>query len=141
MQIVAIDCRVRPLAARIFGTMPHETPLACLVNDSMTSRFHRWLGHSGQRYTATIYPIDHARPAVGLPDLGPAVLMAVTRHGIGRDVIGLVAIERDSDWAHAAVHLHSGADEWHVHLLAPDRTARAAVVADLKTAQQMAIVA
>jgi hypothetical protein len=141
MQIVDIECRVRSFTANGFGAAALGASLACLRDDAMTVRFHRWLGRSGERYTATVYPIDHAEPAAGLPDLGPAVLIAVARHNEGRDVIGLMAIERDSDWTHAAVQMHAGADEWHVHLLAPDRAARASVVVDLKTSKRLASVA
>ncbi|WP_158808867.1 hypothetical protein [Beijerinckia sp. L45] len=140
MQIVDVEFRVRSLAGFV-GTTVREAPLASLLDDAMAVRFHRWHGRSGQRYTATVYSIDHDDPASGLPDLGPAVLIAVARHGARRAMVGLVTIERDSDWAHAVARLHPGADEWHVHLLAPDRAARAAVLADLGTSQRVASVA
>ena len=138
MQILDSDIRVRSLAS---AAAICDAPLACLLADAMAGQFHRWHGRSGARYTTSIYKIDHDAPDAGLPDLGPAVLIAVARHGAGRDIIGLMAIERDSGWAHAVARLHPGADEWHVHLLASDRAARAAVVADLGASLRMASVA
>lgn len=108
-----------------------EEPLACLRDQAIAGRFHAWHGRSGRRYLATVYVIDHACPTAGLPDLGPAVLMAVSRQGGLRTVTSVVAVERGSEWARAVARLHGGADEWHVHLLAPDRAARAAALADL----------
>ena len=140
MQILDADFRVRSLAAFV-GTMVCEAPLACLLEDAMAQRFHRWRGRSGTKYTATVYSIDHDDPLAALPNLGPAILMAVARNGAARDIVGLVAIERDSDWSHAVQRLQAGANEWHVHLLAPDRATRAAVLADLGTSQRMAVVA
>jgi hypothetical protein len=143
MQVVDRVAGVRSIAIGVNpGAMGwREAPLACLRGDAMTARFHRWHGRSGARYVATVYPIDHRDPMAGLPDLGPAVLIAVARHGAVRDMVGLVAIERDSDWAKAVARLHPGADEWHVHLLARDRSARAAALADLGFSQRLAIVA
>ena len=143
MQVVEGLVGVRTIGA---GASPgamgrREAPLACLLGDSMAARFHRWHGQSGARYVATVYTIDHRDPMAGLPDLGPAVLIAVARRGALRDMVGLVAVERESDWAKAVARLHPGADEWHVHLLGQDRSARAAVLADLGFSQRLAIVA
>ena len=117
-----------------------EAPLA-ILGAGVLPRFHAWFGWSGTRYVASIFPVDHQRPASGLPDLGPAVLFAVRRRDDGRRVMtGLQAIERDSDWARAATRLHADAGEWHVHLLAGDRAARSAVVGDFD-AERLAVVA
>ena len=118
-----------------------ERPLACLQGDVMTARVHAWHGRSGRRYLVTVYPVDHDDPAVALPDLGQAVLIAVARHGAARVPLGMVAIERASDWSRAVTRLHAGVDEWHVHLLASDRAARGAVLADLGAEQRIADVA
>lgn len=67
--------------------------------------------------------------------------MAVSHGHRGRAIIGALVIERASDWARAVARLHARADEWHVHLLADDRTARAAVLADLQAMPDLAIVA
>lgn len=142
MQVVDVEFRVRSISpGALLRSRRREAPLACLHDDAMAVRFHRWYGTSGTRYVATVYPIDHSDPLAGLPDLGPAILIVVARHGAARDMVGLVAIERDSDWMRATALLHPGADEWHVHLLAPDRAARAAVLADLGFSQRLAIVA
>ncbi len=118
-----------------------EEPLACLREQAIAGRFHAWHGRSSRRYLATIYHIDHEDPAACLPDLGPAVLLAVSRRAGARTIVGSMAVERGSDWAQAVARLHGRADEWHVHLLAPDRAARAAVLADLHGGADLAIVA
>ena len=114
------------------GRDPHrEHPLACLREGVMASRFHAWHGRSGERYLATVYPIDPNDPADCLPDLGPAVLLAVARRGTARVIVDALVVERGSDWTRAVTWMHPDADEWHVHLLAADRSARNAVLADL----------
>ena len=118
-----------------------EEPLACLRDQAITGRFHAWHGRSGRRYLATVYPIDHNEPAASLPDLGPAVLMAVSHGHSGRAITGALVIERSSEWIRAVARLHARADEWHVHLLAADRAARTAVLADLRALPDLAIVA
>jgi hypothetical protein len=143
MQILDNGVRLRSVGAGagLVSSLRRDASLACLQDDAMLTRFHRWYGRSGTRYVTTVYAIDHDEPAAGLPDLGAAILIAVARRGAGRDIVGLVAVERDSDWARATARLHPGADEWHVHLLAADRLTRGAVVADLGVTQQVAVVA
>ncbi len=121
-----------------------EAPLVGLGHP-FAGRFHAWYGRARQRYVTSVFQIDPAAPAAGLPDLGAAVLIAVKRDGGGRTITGLVAIERLSDWARAVVSLYDEAaskpDEWHVHLIAPDRAARAAMIADLEADRRRAVVA
>ncbi len=119
-----------------------EETLACLRGQDLAGRFHAWRGRSGQRYLTTVYDIDRGDPAAGLPDLGPAVLMAVVRRQTGtRAIEAAVVVERGSDWTGAVRRLQHRADEWHVHLLAEDRTARLAACDDLHGAPGLAIVA
>ena len=121
-----------------------NSALLCL-DDTLSGRFHAWHGRSGRRYVASVYQLDHAAPGRDLPDLGEAVLIAVERRESMRAILGLVSIERQSDWSRAIMTFHDLArrkpNEWHVHLLARDRTARAAVVADLGSVRRLAIVA
>ena len=119
-----------------------EAALACLLGQDLAGRFHAWCGRSGRRYLTTIYDIDRSDPAANLPDLGPAVLMAVTRDQTGTRAIAAAAVvERGSDWTGAVARLQDRADEWHVHLLAEDRSARVAARDDLYGAPELAIVA
>ena len=118
-----------------------ERSLACLSGEAFAARFHAWRGVTGTRYLTTVYEVDRRDPGGGLPDLGPAVLLAVVRRLSGRVIVAAAAVERGSDWSRAVACLHGRADEWHVHLLAEGRAARAAALADLQPAPALAVVA
>jgi hypothetical protein len=128
------DARKPSSAACPSSRPPSEARLACLGNEAIGARFHAWRGLSGRRYVVSVFPIDHAAPAAGLPDLGPAVLIAVARQDDRRVKTSARSLERPRDWRGAAEALHADADEWHVHLLAESPAARMAVLADILAA-------
>ena len=96
-------------------------------------RFQCWLGLSGRRYTVSVFPFDAGSPDRGLPDFDGCVVIPVCRDGEIRSAIGAFRIE---DFVEAravrAAGIAAGVAEWHVHLLAEDRTSREVMVDDLR---------
>ena len=97
------------------------------------ARFQCWLGLSGRRHIVSVFRFDAGSPDRGLPDFNGCVVIPVCRDGEARSAIGAFPIE---DYAEAravrAAGIAAGIAEWHVHLLAEDRTSREAVVDDLR---------
>jgi hypothetical protein len=95
--------------------------LSAATGTSLAGRFHVWRGRSGRRYVVSAYAPD------AVPDYVEAVLLAVVRTGEGPRLLACQAREAGG----FAGYDFAGADEVHLHLLAPDAAARAAMVADL----------
>lgn len=115
-----------------------NAPLASLAGGDLATRFHAWRGTSGRRYICSVFPIDAGDPEAGLPDLGEAIVMAVSRDGEGRrQRIALFISEPASDATtrrnFIAEALAGGAAEWHVHLLAKDAAQRQAAANDIES--------
>ncbi len=126
-QVLALRGDPRP------ATTGREGLLASVASGPLSGRFCAWRGFSDSRYVTSIYAVDRAADDSGLPDFEAFVVIAVARSGLGRRIVGVAAIERPSERRAAlALGLSQGADEWHVHFLAEDRMARAAMVADLR---------
>ncbi|MGV7031354.1 hypothetical protein [Methylobacterium symbioticum] len=91
-----------------------------------------WRGRSGKRYVVGV----HALEEPDLSEIGEAVVMAVRRDTAGIAQLVSVASSGESPREHlqrtwlARVRT-SGATEMHVHRLAEDEAARAAIVEDL----------
>lgn len=107
-----------------------EGPLAALQGSAYGGRFCAWRGISGQRYVASVLPLDAIDADL---DFEPCVLIAVGRKGLGRRVVDVTPVERASDWRWARTKGRAlGAIEWHVHMLAVDPTMRADAAEDLR---------
>lgn len=86
-----------------------------------------WRGKSGKRYVVGVHPLT----AATLEDLGEAVVLAVRRPDVGAAFLIEVADASGVDAAWIVAARERGANELHVHRLAEDDDARAAIVADL----------
>lgn len=111
-----------PLAA-------NNRPLASLARTGLEKLFHSWLGASGRRYVCSVHPIDES-PAI---DCRRAVVAAVRRDRTG--AASLVFVFQPAEGGNIEMWTQraraSGAEEWHIHLLAETPQARASVVSDL----------
>ncbi len=93
-----------------------------------------WRGRSGKRYVVGVHPLSEPE----LAEMGEAVVIAVKRDPAGIAELVSVATSGESPREHLqrtwfARMRGCGATEMHVHRLAEDARARAAVVADLST--------
>jgi len=98
----------------------------------LKSRFHFWTGASGCRYVHTVYNL------VDCPEIPPANFLLVRR-----EVSGLCTVLAIGHLKHAAGSLNLaeirkrgarlGANEVHVHLLAPTVQQRCMVELDLRS--------
>lgn len=92
-----------------------------------------WRGRSGKRYVVGVHAIEEQPD---LSEIGEAVVMAVRRDTAGIAQLVSVASSGESPREHlqrtwlARVRT-SGATEMHVHRLAENEAARAAIVEDL----------
>ena len=104
--------------------------LKALAKSALTARFCSWRGRSGKRYVFSVY--EPAR----CPAFCDAVLLAVTREPSGRRRV-VAALDTGAfpepvlGAAKGAHGAHVRALEFHLHLLAADRSEREAVRADL----------
>lgn len=108
----------RPVGASRVPPAHEALRIAC--GPALSQRFHVWRGASGRRYVVSAY----APSAV--PDYRDVIALAVGR---GRD--GCLAILGAAVTGEDPMALFPGAEEIHLHLLAQDPAARAAVLADL----------
>lgn len=123
------------VAGRI-SNRPLDRPLASLMRTGLDKLFHSWLGASGRRYICSVYALGEA-PAF---DCRRAVIAAVRRDVSGAAL--LFAFEPSDGeaaddlrfWTQRA--RASGANEWHVHLLAETPQDRACVLEDLSPARR-----
>lgn len=97
------------------------------------SEFLFWAGASGQHYVHTVHTL------LACPELPPCTYVLAYRETSGaREVLavgqlsGTVPSLNLAELRHRGARL--GANEIHVHLLAPGRAARNVVVADIKSA-------
>lgn len=113
-------------------------PLASLIRTSLEKLFHSWFGVSGQRYICSVY-------AVGGPpafDRSRAVVAAVRREATKAEILFVFDPGPDEDsvdfrqWTARACA--SGANEWHVHLLAETAEERAFILGELSPARRLA---
>ncbi len=106
--------------------------LAALDTTSeLTDRFHFWSGASGQRYVHTVYDL------IDCPEVPAANFLLVRRDATGHRTVLAIGTAR-----HAAASLNLaeirqrgarlGANEVHVHLLAPSAQQRRLVELDLR---------
>lgn len=101
------------------------------TTSELTDRFHFWSGASGQRYVHTVYDL------IDCPEIPAANFLLVHREKSGRRTV--LAI---SHATHAAGSLNLaeirqraarlGANEVHVHLLAPSAQQRRMIELDLR---------
>ncbi|HEX4765497.1 MAG TPA: hypothetical protein VH414_04390 [Lichenihabitans sp.] len=118
------------------GASSVDAPLAGLAGSGLAERFRYWCGASGRRYLFSVFPVDGRRGLDDCPFYADSVVMAVLRQADGRrrilhagDTGPLPEVVFGGVTLAAAVA--AGANEIHLHLLASDATARAAIVADL----------
>lgn len=112
----------------IVGLPRVDGPLHSL-GDAFADRFHSWHGASGVRYVASVFP---AGSDGELPPVETGVVVPVVREGRGRRALAVLVVERGLDSRRTLGPYAAQVDEWHVHLLAPDRRARADVASDLR---------
>lgn len=123
-----LDTRI--VAARRIG----ETHLAALQGSALEKRYCAWHGGSGRRYVMSVYPVERGAPDAGVPGFEGFILVPVAYRTGQRVVLGVTGIEREGDRQLAVAEaIARGAHEWHVHLLAAERSDRRAAVADLLT--------
>lgn len=94
-------------------------------------RFHFWCGASGQRYVHTVYDL------LDCPEVPAANFLLVRREASGRrTVLAIGHLKRQSASLNLAEIRHRGArlgaNEVHVHLLAPSAQDRRVVELDLR---------
>jgi hypothetical protein len=101
---------------------PRCEQLSSTAGTVLAGRFHVWKGRSGRRYVVSAYAPDC------VPDYADVVMLAVRRTPEGpRLIAGAVREDAGADDELRAPE----ADEVHLHLLATDAAARAAVLGDL----------
>jgi hypothetical protein len=115
----------------------NSRPLAALRATALEDLFQSWRGRSGRRYICSVHPA--AEDATF--EIGRAVVAAVRRTSEGSEIIFVFEPGRPgrgfAAWAERA--RRSGAAEFHVHLLAQTRAARAAVAKDLRPASMRVV--
>jgi hypothetical protein len=124
------------VAGRAIANRLVNHPLASLRRTGLDRLFHSWLGASGRRYICSVYAVGEA-PAF---DCRRAVIAAVRRDAAGAAL--LFAFEPSDQeaaddlrfWTERA--RASGANEWHVHLLAETPRDRARILDDLSPARR-----
>ncbi len=113
-----------------------DAPLTGLAESELADRFRYWRGASGRRYLFSVFPVDGRRSLGDCPAYAQSVVMAVLRQADGRRRIlhagdtGHLP-EAVLGGARLAAAMAAGANEIHLHLLAPETAARAAIVVDL----------
>ena len=113
-----------------------DAPLAGLAESGLAERFRYWCGASGRRYLFSVFPVDGRHGLDDCPPYADSVMVAVLRQADGRRRILHAADtgplpEVVFGGAALAAAVAAGANEIHLHLLAPDVAARASIVADL----------
>jgi hypothetical protein len=109
---------------------PADEPALVCSEAAFAQAFHYWRGASGQRYLHSVYTL------IGCPALPRANYILVRRYEDGTRVALAFGQTRDDTATLNLAHLRHqgakcGANEVHVHLLAENAEARAAVEADL----------
>lgn len=106
-------------------------PATLDVAPTLSNRFHFWSGASGRRYVHSVYDL------IECPELPAANFLLVHRDGAGRRTVLAVghtthtaASLNLAEIRHRAARL--GANEVHVHLLAPSLQQRRLVELDLR---------
>jgi len=110
-------------------------PLAAIDSTAgLDERFHFWSGASGRRYVHSVYDL------IDCPEVPAANFVLVRRDGSGRRAvlaIGYLAHSAGSlnlaELRHRGARL--GANEVHIHLLAPSAHERRIVELDLRAGQ------
>ncbi|HRN84388.1 MAG TPA: hypothetical protein PK857_06175 [Hyphomicrobium sp.] len=121
--------------AEVRARRSNPTPAAPLGHDiELTDRFHFWSGASGQRYVHSVYSL------LECPEIPAANFLLVRRDGAGhREVLAIGRLRHGSSSLNLAeIRLRGarlGANEVHVHLLAPSAEQRRAVELDLRAAR------
>jgi len=111
----------------------NHAPLASLAGSVLGPRFHAWYGRSGRRTICSVYPVRQDEPGRGLPDFTWAIVIAAgQRNGRLHSLAVFAFGESEDKSSRINEAVSAGALEWHVHLLAQDPKARAAVLQDLK---------
>ncbi len=131
----SLSVAARPASAS--GLAVHA-PLAGLAGTDLSRRFCYWRGSSGRRYLFSVFPLGQGRCADRCPRFEQAVVVAVAHRRDGdRQILFIGETGRHPDLFFEGGRLHraiaAGANEIHVHLLAEDVRARAAIVRDLQT--------
>lgn len=121
--------------AEVRARRSNPTPVVPFGRDiEPTDRFHFWSGASGQRYVHSVYSL------LECPEVPAANFMLVRRDGSGhREVLAIGRLRHGSSSLNLAeIRLRGarlGANEVHVHLLAPSAEERRAVELDLRAGQ------
>jgi hypothetical protein len=109
-----------------------EPQLATLDSTSeYEERFHFWRGGSGRRYVHTVYDL------IDCPEVPAANFLLVRRDASGRrSVLAIGHLKNDAASLNLAEIRHRGArlgaNEVHVHLLAPSAQERRVIELDLR---------
>ncbi|AHB47591.1 hypothetical protein W911_02875 [Hyphomicrobium nitrativorans NL23] len=121
--------------AEVRARRSNPTPVTPLGGDiGHADRFHFWSGASGQRYVHSVYSL------LECPEVPVANFLLVRRDGSGhREVLAIGRLRHGSSSLNLAeIRLRGarlGANEVHVHLLAPSAEERRAVELDLRAGQ------
>ena len=121
--------------AEVRARRSNPSPVAPFGGDiEPTDRFHFWSGASGQRYVHSVYSL------LECPEIPAANFLLVRRDGAGhREVLAIGRLRHGSSSLNLAeIRLRGarlGANEVHVHLLAPSADERRAVELDLRAGQ------
>lgn len=115
--------------ARRSAQMPE---LATLDTPSeLTDRFHFWSGASGQRYVHTVYEL------IDCPEVPAANFLLVHRDSAGRRIVLAIGHATHSAGSMNLAEIRQrgarlGANEVHIHLLAPSAQQRRMIELDLR---------
>ncbi|HML42853.1 MAG: hypothetical protein JNN24_04490 [Hyphomicrobium zavarzinii] len=121
--------------AEIRARRSAQTPVVALDSPSeLNDRFHFWSGASGRRYVHSVYDL------LDCPEVPAANFLLVRRDGSGRrSVLAIGHLTHDAGSLNLAEIRHRGArlgaNEVHVHLLAPSAQQRRIVELDLRAGQ------
>lgn len=121
--------------AEVRARRSNRAPVASLGTDiESADRFHFWSGASGQRYVHSVYSL------LECPEVPAANFLLVRRDAAGRrDVLAIGRLRHGAGSLNLAEirqrGARLGANEVHVHLLAPSAAQRRVVEADLRAGQ------
>ena len=112
---------------------PVDEPALVCSEAAFEQAFHYWRGTSGRRYLHTVYTL------IGCPVIPQANYILIRRLEDGRRIALAFGQTKDDAMTLNLAHLRhegakAGANEVHIHLLADNAEARAAVEADLVAA-------
>jgi hypothetical protein len=118
------------IRARRSGRQPEPAVIGSAIERN--DRFHFWSGASGRRYVHTVYSL------IDCPEIPPANFLLVRREASGqRTVLAIGHLKHTAGSLNLAEvrqrGARLGANEVHVHLLAPTTQQRCMVELDLRS--------